>query len=251
MAITAIVAPQIKLARTIEERFASQVAAEAGLRHAYFERISEKVPKSTPGYDSLAELNTPRNLELGKVLLTYKLSDEESRADINSISKEAFMRLPGINNNSAIVDNIIAYRDKKPFKAKEELLLIEGVTPEIFAQFRDFITVWSKGLVNINTVSDGALSILGFSDSFINALDNFRNNQNDVFKDAGQIKGVLEKVIAVLSEEDNKAMGSVNFGVKSYKFQLLAEAKFQNQPVRKYLVTFDIVTSKVLRWEED
>ncbi|MDP3142736.1 MAG: helix-hairpin-helix domain-containing protein [Candidatus Omnitrophota bacterium] len=252
--ISSIVSPQIKLVRSIEERFASQVAAEAALKYAFFERISEKDPDSDYSiYDSLPELNAEKTLKFGKVLLTYKLIDEESKIDINinTVSEEMIMRLPGLNGDSTIAGSIIAYQNNKKLTVKEELLLVEGVTPEAYSQFKDFITVWTAGMVNINTVSEEALRILGFSDSFINSLIKFRN-EDGIFKKSApaQIRADLEKIISVLSQEDGKALGETNFVVKSSNFQMIAEAKFQNLPSRKYHITFD-TTGKVLRWQED
>lgn len=249
--ISSIVSPQIKLVRSIEERFASQAAAEAALKYAFFERISEK----TPDYDSLPELNAERRLELGRVILTYRLIDEESKVNINFASKEVIMRLPGLNNDSTIADKIIYYRDNKPLAAKlaakEELLLVEGLTPQAYSQFKDFITVGQVGTVDINTVSEEALRILGFSESFINSLIKFRN-EDGIFKESApaQIRADLENIISVYSQEDSEALNGTNFVVKSSNFQMIAEAKFQNLPSRKYHITFD-TTGKVWRWQED
>jgi general secretion pathway protein K len=46
------------------------------------------------------------------------------------------------------------YRCKnKPFQSVDEMLLVKGVTPEVFDRLRDYVTVYSDGKVNINYAS--------------------------------------------------------------------------------------------------
>jgi len=249
VAITAIVSPQIKLARVMEERFACQVAAEAALNYVYFEMIGRPQPKSE--YDSLADLDTEKEIKLGKVTVTYKLTDEESKLDINTATKDMIMRLPELNNDQ-VAQNIIDYRQNPgKFAIKEQLLLVPGVAPEAYSQFKDLITVWSDGKININTVSGEALRVLGFNEGFVISLINFRKGEEGVFKNTGTINSDIEKIIPVLSEQDSVVLNQANFTTKSTRLILLAEARFPGQLPHKYQITFEIDKGKVLRWQED
>ncbi|MFH0732261.1 MAG: hypothetical protein V2A72_05005 [Candidatus Omnitrophota bacterium] len=49
------------------------------------------------------------------------------------------------------------YCKNKNFEIVEELLLVKGITAEIFSKIKDFITIYTEGEVNINTASETAL----------------------------------------------------------------------------------------------
>jgi len=54
-----------------------------------------------------------------------------------------------------------AYRCKnKPLEAVEEMLLIKGITPEIFERMRSYVTVYGDGKVNINSAPKLAVESL-------------------------------------------------------------------------------------------
>ena len=64
-----------------------------------------------------------------------------------------------------------AYESKDgPFENIEELLLIRGMTPEVYARLVPVITVYGSGQVNVNTAPRGAWQALGLSDSAINGI---------------------------------------------------------------------------------
>jgi general secretion pathway protein K len=53
------------------------------------------------------------------------------------------------------------YRCKnKPFESVDEMLLVKGVTPEVFDRLRDYVTVYSDGKVNINYASKRVIESL-------------------------------------------------------------------------------------------
>ena len=49
------------------------------------------------------------------------------------------------------------------FERPEELLLVRGMTEEIYKQISDYVTIWGGGQVNVNTVSPQVLAALGMS----------------------------------------------------------------------------------------
>ncbi len=60
--------------------------------------------------------------------------------DLNSATQEALESLPGIGPTKAA--SIINYREKNgPFLSIEELMNVEGIGPETFANLKDLITV--------------------------------------------------------------------------------------------------------------
>ncbi len=58
----------------------------------------------------------------------------------------------------------------KPFELIDELMLVQGFSPEVYESLYPFITVYGDGLVNINTASPKVLYAIGFGYSVIDKL---------------------------------------------------------------------------------
>ena len=65
------------------------------------------------------------------------------------------------------------------FQILEELLLVRGVTPEIFSKIKDFITVYGKGKTNINTAGFSIFVALGLSSDFAERMIKFRQGTDE------------------------------------------------------------------------
>jgi len=122
--------------------------------------------------------------EEGKAVYLYGASDEEGRLNINEIDDELLGKLPGFS--SEIIAAVLDWRDKdslerlegaedshyeeldNPYECKdgnfsvpEELLLVKGVTREIYDGVKDVITVYGKGkAININTTPESVIALL-------------------------------------------------------------------------------------------
>ncbi len=62
----------------------------------------------------------------------------------------------------------------KAFQVPEEMLLVKGMTPEVFEKIRPYVTVYGKGQVNVNTAPREVLSALGFSGAGVELLTKYR-----------------------------------------------------------------------------
>ena len=100
----------------------------------------------------------------------YALTDESARINLNTASEEVLARLPGLN--PLLAANIV--HASRPFAAAEQVLLVEGVTPKVWEQCRDYLTVYSDGKVNVNTASAEVLQVLGFDEDLAHAVMDVR-----------------------------------------------------------------------------
>jgi general secretion pathway protein K len=132
-----------------------------------------------------------------------RLTDEESRLNINTLDNEQLDRLfeeigVTVEERQPLVDALLDWRDPddehhlsgaedeyyeafgyntkdKPLDMPEELLLVKGFTPghmyggDDFKPLERLITTYSSG-VNVNTVPEEALHILGLDDRSISTL---------------------------------------------------------------------------------
>jgi len=182
------------------------------------------------------------DLPLKKPVTVYGLTDEERKLNINKATHEVlanfFEILADIDDDEAaeIASSIEDWRDEdddvrpggaeggdhyekldSPYPSKnadfevpEELLMVRGVTREIFDSVKDRITVYGTGAVNINTAPELVLRGIGMDEKLADAIIHFRagsdgacgTEDDNVFKDA--------KTIAKDLSEDANLTGSDN-----------------------------------------
>jgi len=140
----------------------------------------------------------------------YGAMDESSRIDINSLPQDILIilleRIGQVETEEAIdiASSIVDWRDidtavlpgggeneyyqglSSPYKCKngkfqipEELLLVKGMTPEIFSRIKGIITVYGTEKVNINTASFDCLYALGLSSSLCGRIIKFRQGSDE------------------------------------------------------------------------
>ena len=159
----------------------------------------------------------PKRRELGRGFFSLRTDgslavvDEERKVNLNNTSAEIAMRLfervTGLSKDDAdeLVYNLLDWMDsdsffghpqygaeasfyenlQKPYTAKnapyealDEILLVKGMTPEIFAKIRPYITVYGSGRVNMNTASRDVLAALGFSSRGVDAIAKYRAGED-------------------------------------------------------------------------
>ena len=85
-----------------------------------------------------------------------------------------------------------------PFKSLEELLLVKGITPELFygkdeiPGIRNYLTIQGDGAVNINTADPVVLEALSddLDSSMIEEMVAYRNDEkNDLYFNSGAAAG--------------------------------------------------------------
>lgn len=153
----------------------------------------------------------PGSLEGQEEMTLYGAMDESSKIDINSVSSDILItlleRIGQVETEEAIdiARAIIDWRDQdivlspggaedeyyqglsSPYKCKngkfqilQELLLVKGLTPEIFSAIKEVITVYGTEQVNINTASFSCLYALGLSTSLCERIIEFRQGSDGI-----------------------------------------------------------------------
>ncbi len=134
---------------------------------------------------------TPYMVTLNGIGCDVSIIDEGGKLNINSINDKEkkvfidFLKSKGIKKKSAeiITDSVLDWKDKDdlhhmngaetpyysrlpepyeaknaPFDSAEELALVKGVTPEIYENIMDGITVFGSGKINLNFTSAEVLA---------------------------------------------------------------------------------------------
>ncbi|MCF7854550.1 MAG: general secretion pathway protein GspK [Candidatus Pacebacteria bacterium] len=181
--------------------------------------------------------------------LHYGLQDEERKININRVPREVLERLfehigglPSVEA-SAIAGAIIDWRDEDddpvkygaessyysslspPYEAKNgvfqvprELMLVKGMTAEIYHRVADSITVFGTGAVNINTADAAVLTCLGITPSLADKVldcragpDGIQGTEDDtVFESVAGIVPAVKEYEALSNDEVRQLNGAVN-----------------------------------------
>jgi len=141
----------------------------------------------------------------------YGAMDESSKIDINNAPREVLItlleRIGKVEAEEAIdiAGAILDWRDQdvavstggaedgyyqglsssydckdSKFQIPEELLLVKGMTPEIFSEIKGVITVYGTEKVNINTASFNCLYALGLNSSLCEQIIKFRQGSDEL-----------------------------------------------------------------------
>lgn len=223
----------------------------------------------------------------------YGLTDEESKININKapqyVLKNLFEKEAGLGADEAgaIADCILDWVDQDDslhkdgkesdyyeflsepypckngyFEAPEELLLVSGMTREIFDKVKYLITIYGNGTVNVNTAGARVLTALGLSEEAASQIISFREAgssesagevPNNVFTDASSIATVLSNAGAGAgSDAGDLARASAMLGVKSDSFRGVIKGAWAREG-RAQDITFvyDRVDKLIKYWREE
>jgi DNA uptake protein ComE-like DNA-binding protein len=254
--IASRVSSEINLAKYLDNKLISFYLAQAAVDQAIIELKNKDEKKN---YDTLYELRRKREAILGEGSFEFYLTDEESLINISTPSSSLIEHLPGLD---PILVEAITQSPLKPFLLKEELLLIEGVTPEIFSQFKDLITTYSCGQVNINTASAPVLSALGLGDDLINIILDYRKGENDQeateddreFNNTASILNDLRRFTILTVEQELKIAELLSKNllcVNSSNIKLNISTKVHGKPSMHYTIILERSSSKIKFWQEN
>ena len=252
--VSRITSSQLALAKRVEERIVSQRAAEAALLHAIALRKADRT-----AYDTLEELGTSRQRQLGRATFGYTMVDEDSRLSVNAASQAILARVPGFDLDAAIA---ITTSTLRPFHVIEELRAFDEEIPqEMFQEARHFLTVYGSGKVNINTAPLEVLQALGLDPDLVETILAFRGGDDEepgtaddrAFKSAGEIVNALRSYTGLLVSQEAALIQLIRqdlLDVRSTAVTLQVETTFLGKPVSAYTIVLDTAQGKVRRWSE-
>jgi DNA uptake protein ComE-like DNA-binding protein len=180
LGITGLVFQEIKFGKTYFRLVTSLPLAQGALKTVFYLREKD----ATAAYDTQDELSKEEKVNLG-VNNSYRyffvdkknsidnpeIVDESALINVNLATVDVLARLPGMNKELA---EAIINSGLRPFSTINEVLLVEDISKEKFLLFKDLITVYGAGKVNINTVSKAVLVALGLDEEVADMILRFR-----------------------------------------------------------------------------
>jgi hypothetical protein len=222
--------------------------------------LADRAQDATKAYDSEAELKRERGArwEDGSGY-TYVFEDEGSKININTAPKSVLEGLPGMTEDAA--EGIVKC-NRRPFAQKEEILLAEEMTREIFEKARNFITVYGTSRININTAKPEVLAALGFDEELIDILMRFRKEypgkddkagtaDDGAFTSTDGMIAELSKFASMSTNQEMQIMTVKNMlTVKSSALCQKVTALVNGKPANTYSLITSGSSGKILRWQE-
>jgi DNA uptake protein ComE-like DNA-binding protein len=228
---------------------------------AAYDALCERAKDATPAYDSQKEMLKERVADsVNNIRYRYHFEDEAAKININIATSDILQRLPGIE--SKILADAIVNSARRPFKVKEEILLVEGMTKDKFRQCKDLITVYGDGKININTAGAGVLSALGLEEGLIEIILRYRSEspgpdgEQDTEDDGAFLSasGVLSELRGFnslsLTEEQQLISVTNLLAVKSRITGVSISADIRGKAGNTYLLVIDTENKKIAAWNE-
>lgn len=237
-----IASSQIDLAKKINQRISAQYLAKAICLY-----VQTRMQNDNTDYDTFYELGGDIDRDFGFGKVSCKIVDEGAKININIASPKILENIEGFDQEiaKAIIDSQF-----RPFNIKEELLLLNEITQDSFMQSKDYITVYGKGAVNINTVSLGILKILGMDQDLIKIIDNYRlgldgawaTEDDGIFENTGSIINNLREFTGLFHKQEILIFSLISkgiLGVTSEVLSLEITTEINNNLAVKYIVIID------------
>ncbi len=89
------------------------------------------------------------------------------------------------------------------FEVLEEVILVKGMTMDIFQEIKDYFTVYGSGRVNVNTASRQALLALGLNEVIVEKILHFRSRKSESDILEGNIFTEPSSIVPQLSQHVN------------------------------------------------
>jgi hypothetical protein len=184
-----------------------------------------------------------------------KFIDEGALININLVSTDVLKRLAGLDENLA--KNIIE-STRRPFKRKEEVLLVKEITKDAYNKFKDLVTVYGAGKININTASCEVLSALGLDEELIDIIMRFRSEykgepdkEPGAFTSQAAILSDLKKFSDLSLRQEQDLLSIMNsLSVKSEYLRLNIIPQVKGKDGIHYSIVICPAANKILAWSE-
>jgi general secretion pathway protein K len=132
-------------------------------------------------------INTADRMTLQKLLLIVLNLDimkaqELAASLVDWRDSDSFLSIPlGSAEDSYYEDLPYPFGAKDAnYEVLDEILLVKGMTPEIFERIKGYLTIYGDGRVNVNTAPKAVLVALGLRDDLANMIITFRQGKDGV-----------------------------------------------------------------------
>jgi len=270
MGITGIAFQEIRFSKSYFRLITSLPLVQGALKTVFYLRAKD----TTAAYDTWDELSKEEEVSLcannsyryffvdkSNSSDNLEVIDESALINLNLASVDVLARLPGMNKELA---EAIVNSGLRPFSTINEVLLVEGISKENFLLFKDLITVYGMGKVNINTASKAVFVALGLDEEEADLILRFRR-ENKIQPTAQEptvelgygipnlatlLNDLRDFASLFLRQEQDLLTLLPVFDVKSEYLRFNVITTPNGQEGLRYSITIHPPTNKILSWRE-
>ncbi len=285
---------KLSLAKRLNERACLSLIAEAGVKKG-IEQIKQPSGKIYVCLKDDWHTNKAAftDIALGGGSFTLDIEDEASKVNINdadiTLLTRLFVLVLDYSEQEAqdLAASVIDWRDADSgltlplgsaedsyyrnsvpeheakdadFQVMPEMLLVKGMDKEHFDKLKNYLTIYSNGKVNINTVSKNVLLALGLSDDVASDIllyragedrvldtkdDNVFQSDSDIVPKVSQFTHLSDSEIALLTNVANKYLT-----VSSDYFLVKSTARLDSGKLKSEISSIVSTTGQILYWQE-
>lgn len=258
--------------------------------HANYDALDESWAKNEEAFKTI--VLTAQENEFATVKYTlledneeetiFGVQNEERKININTAKQEllvALLKEFNLQEPELLAANIRAWRgdadgitevntnyedlgyackaDK--FTNINELILVKGITSEIYDSLRGLISVYGEGKVNINTASPLVLTLLAesitdpnaaqFIGSLVAQIINFREGPNGPFKSETDINNFSQSLTEPL--EQNIFTALTDFLIIKSNYFNIESTGIVGKVNKKITAVYDRANKKIIFWHEN
>lgn len=246
------VVQQLKLAKYITDAEMSYCVASCAPEIIQSLLYNDPTPHQVALHDLRA-----RSIPLDNMMLEISLLDEQSLINIHKADSVMLSRLPGLSDD-VLLSEAIALAGTN-LAVKEDILLLEGAAQEVYSAFKNVITVFGVGEVNINTAGIQALYCLGMDEGLAAKIMEFRNGDDvlEATEDDRCFDSVANIVTSLepygLSSEQitllNTLISAGYLATTSNYIRLNIAVKKAGKALASYVVVMNLSTAKPVFWQ--
>lgn len=270
LGVTGLVFQEIKFSKAYSRIVTSLPAAQGALKAVFYLRDKE----ATPAYDTWDELSKEEQVSLcgnssyryffvdkNNSVASEGIIDESALINLNLASVDVLARLPGMNKELA---EALVNSGLRPFSSINEVLLVKDISKDNFQLFKNLVTVYGTGKININTASRAVLLALGLDEDTVKAIIRFRQEHKiesldpEAPKELGYGFSDINKVL-----DDLRSFTSLGLRQEQDILSLLPVLSVKSEHLRfniipscagiqglHYSVVICPATKKILSWNE-
>jgi len=148
------------------------------------------------------------------------------------------------------------------YESLDEILLVKGVTKQMYDRLINFVTIYGDGSVNINTASKEVLEALGLSDELVDKILNARRGKDgvdgtaddQVFLRTYEIAADVNSIIQ-LTLDEARAIDALNMRglltTSSFYYTIEATGRLASRTVpRSVRAVYSSRDDKIVYWKE-
>ena len=229
-----------------------------------------------------------------ELLKRYGMTDEEGKINLNKVDVDTLERLIQETTSLSDVDarelaeSIIDWRQPhesepegffsgdyysnlqypypakdKDFEVVDELSLVKGMTPLLFQQLLDYVTVYGEGKVNVNTAQKSVLISLGLDELLANKILLLRRGADGeeatgddyIFRRPDDLAGELSGSIGLEDSEREQlkqlsAQNKLIIDSRFYRIESMAALREARQR-GSVICVFNSATHRIEYWREE